>query len=151
MKHYHMSPAQLRRRTSMLGLPGDIYDKYDRVVKSCKVCSTSVPSPPRARIAHAEIKFGTSQYLVLLIIDGASFKTCSCKIVKTLTYGRSMLGYVAPPSKNPQGAAAKADAIPPPDSPHPKGAAKGRDSWSSSPKSPAKAQVQGEVKGKSHV
>ena len=51
VKHYHMSPAQFRRRTSMLGLPGEIYDKYDRIVKSCKVCSTSVPSPPRARIA----------------------------------------------------------------------------------------------------
>ena len=86
VKHYHMSPAQFRRRTSMLGMPGEIYDKYDRVVKSCKVCSTSVPSPPRARIAglrasslgdlifadHAEIKFGTSLYLVLLIIDGAT-------------------------------------------------------------------------------
>ena len=86
VKHYHMSPAQFRRRTSMLGLPGEIYDKYDRIVKSCKVCSTSVPSPPRARIAglrassfgdlifvdHAEIKYGTSLYLVLLIIDGAT-------------------------------------------------------------------------------
>ena len=86
MKHYHMSPAQFRRKTSMLGLPGEIYGKYDRVVKSCKVCSTSVPSPPRARIAgprassfgdfilvdHAEIKYATSLYLVLLIIDGAT-------------------------------------------------------------------------------
>ena len=32
VKHYHMSPAQFRRRTSMLGLPGEIYDKYDRIV-----------------------------------------------------------------------------------------------------------------------
>ena len=86
VKHYHMSPAQFRRRTSMLGVPGEFYDKYDRVVTSCKVCSTSVPSPPRARIAglrassfgdlifvdHAEIKYGTSLYLVLLIIDGAT-------------------------------------------------------------------------------
>ena len=86
VKHCHMSPAQFCRRTSMPGLPGEIYDKYDRVVKSCTVCSTSVPSPPRARIAglrassfgdlifvdHAEIKFGTSLYLVLLIIDGAT-------------------------------------------------------------------------------
>ena len=35
VKHYqyHMSPAQFRRRTSMLGLPGEIYDEYDRIVK----------------------------------------------------------------------------------------------------------------------
>ena len=82
VKHYHMSPAQFRRRTSMLGLPGEIYDRYDRIVKSCKVCSTSVPSPPRARIAglrassfgdlifvdHAEINYGMNSYLVLLVI-----------------------------------------------------------------------------------
>ena len=85
-KHYHMSPAQFRRRTSMLGLPGEIYDRYDRIVKSCKICSASVPSPPRARIAglrassfgdlifvdHAEINYGMNNYLVLLVIDGAT-------------------------------------------------------------------------------
>ena len=38
VKHYHMSSAQFRRRTSMLGLPGEIYDKYDRIVKGCRVC-----------------------------------------------------------------------------------------------------------------
>ena len=84
--HYHMSPAQFRRRTSMLGLPGEIYDKYDRIVRGCRVCSTSVPTPPRARIAglrassfgdqifvdHEEIKFGNKAYLALVIIDGAS-------------------------------------------------------------------------------
>ena len=86
VKHYHMSPAQFRRRTSMLGLPGEIYDKYDRIVKGCRVCSTSVPTPPRARIAglrassfgdlifvdREEIKFGNKAYLALVIIDGAS-------------------------------------------------------------------------------
>ena len=86
VKHYHMSPAQFRRRTSMLGLPGKIYDRYDRIVRSCKICSTSVPSPPRARIAglrassfgdlifvdHAEINYGMNSYLVLLVIDGAT-------------------------------------------------------------------------------
>ena len=70
----------------MLGLPGEIYDRYDRIVKSCKICSTSVPSPPRARIAglpassfgdlisvdHAEINYGMNSYLVLLAIDGAT-------------------------------------------------------------------------------
>ena len=86
MKHYHMSPAQFRRRTSMLALPGEIYDRYDRIVKSCKICITSVPSPPRARIAglrassfgdlifvdQAEINYGMNSYLVLLVIDGAT-------------------------------------------------------------------------------
>ena len=86
MKHYHMSPAQFRRRTSMLGLPGEIYDKYDKIFRTCRVCSTSVPTPPRARVAglrassfgdlifvdHEEIKFGSKAYLALVIIDGAT-------------------------------------------------------------------------------
>ena len=86
VKHYHMSPAQFRRRTSMLGLPGEIYDMYDKIFRTCRVCSTSVPTPPRARVAglrassfgdlifvdHEEIKFGTKAYLALVIIDGAT-------------------------------------------------------------------------------
>ena len=69
----------------MLGLPGEIYDKYDRIFRTCRVCSTSVPTPPRARVAglrassfgdlifvdHEEIKFGSKAYLALVIIDGA--------------------------------------------------------------------------------
>ena len=70
----------------MLGLPGEIYDKYDKIFRTCRVCSTSVPTPPRARVAglrassfddlifvdHEEIKFGTKAYLALVIIDGAT-------------------------------------------------------------------------------
>ena len=50
VKHYHMSPTQFRRRTSMLGLPDSVYEKYEDVVNKCRVCSTSVAPPPRARI-----------------------------------------------------------------------------------------------------
>ena len=70
----------------MLGLPGEIYDKYDRILKGYRVCSPSVPIPPRARIVelrassfgdlifvdHEEIKFGSKAFLALVIIDGAS-------------------------------------------------------------------------------
>ena len=70
----------------MLGLPGAFYDKYDRVVKGCRMQHfTSVPRPPRARIAglrassfgglifvdHEEIKLGHNAYLAFAIIDGA--------------------------------------------------------------------------------
>ena len=86
VKHYHMSPAQFRRRTNMLGLPKSIYEKYDKIVKGCKVCGTSVSSPPRARISgmrasefgdvifvdHQEIQFRTAKYVVLLVLDGAT-------------------------------------------------------------------------------
>ena len=51
VKQYRMSSTQFRRRTSMLGLPDEIYEKYDKLVKGCRICNTSVLSPPRARIS----------------------------------------------------------------------------------------------------
>ena len=41
VKHYHMSPTQFRRRTSMLGLPDSVYQKYEEMYNKCCVCSTS--------------------------------------------------------------------------------------------------------------
>ena len=88
VKHYHMSPAQFRRRTSVLGLPGEIYDKYDKIFRICRVCSTSVPTPPRAaRVAglrasctRAEVR-GTTVYasdtLPLGDIEGISTRQTS--------------------------------------------------------------------------
>ena len=32
VKHYHMPPSQFKRRTSQLGLPQYIYDKYAKIV-----------------------------------------------------------------------------------------------------------------------
>ena len=51
VKHYHMSPTQFRRRTSMLNLPERIYEKYEDVFNKCRVCSMSVAPPPRAKIS----------------------------------------------------------------------------------------------------
>ena len=39
VKHYHMSPTQFRRRTSMLNLPDGIYEKYEEVYNKCRVCN----------------------------------------------------------------------------------------------------------------
>ena len=50
IKHYHMSPTQFRRRTSMLGLPDSVYEKYEEMYNKCRVCSTSIAPPPRARM-----------------------------------------------------------------------------------------------------
>ena len=86
VKHYHMSPTQFRRRTSMLGLPDSVYEKYEDMYNKRRVCSTSVAPPPRARVSgiratnfgdaifvdHAEIQLGKSKYVVLLVLDGAS-------------------------------------------------------------------------------
>ena len=86
VKHYHMSPTQFRRRTSMLGLPDSVYEKYEDMYNKCRVCSTSIAPPPRARVSgiratnfgdvifvdHAEIQLRKSKYVVLLVLDGAS-------------------------------------------------------------------------------
>ena len=37
VKHYHMPPTQFRRRTSMLGVPDSIYQKYEDVCNKCRV------------------------------------------------------------------------------------------------------------------
>ena len=50
VKHYHMSPTQFRRRTSMLNLPDRIYEKHEDVFNKCRVCSMSVAPPPLAKI-----------------------------------------------------------------------------------------------------
>ena len=86
VKHYHMSPTQFRRRTSMLNLPGRIYEKYEDVFNKCRVCSMSVAPPPRAKISgirasvfgdvvfvdHCEIELKKKKYVVLLVLDGAT-------------------------------------------------------------------------------
>ena len=86
IKHYHMSPTQFRRRTSMLGLPDSVYQKYEEMYNKCRVCSTSIAPPPRARISgirstnfgdvifvdHAEIQLRKNKYMVLLVLDGAT-------------------------------------------------------------------------------
>ena len=86
VKHYHMSPTQFRRRTSMLGLPDSVYQKYEDVRHRCRVCSTSIAPPPRARVSgirasnfgdvifvdHAEIMLRSNKYMVLLVLDGAT-------------------------------------------------------------------------------
>ena len=85
IKHYHMSPTQFRRRTSMLGLPDPVYEKFEDMYNKCRVCSTSIAPPPRARISgirstnfgdvifdHAEIQLSKNKYMVLLVLDGAT-------------------------------------------------------------------------------
>ena len=86
VKHYHMSPTQFRRRTSMLNLPDRIYEKYEEVYNTCRVCSMSVAPPLRAKISgirasvfgdvvfvdHCEIELKKKKYAVLLVLDGAT-------------------------------------------------------------------------------
>ena len=88
LKHYHMSPTQFRRRTSMLGLPDSVMRnmKNEDMYNKCRVCITSIAPPPRARISgirstnfgyvifvdHAEIQLKKNKCMVLLVLDGAT-------------------------------------------------------------------------------
>ena len=86
VKHYHVSPTQFSRRTSVLGPPDSVYQKYEDVCRKCRVCSTSIAPPPRARVSgihasnfgdvifvdHAEILLRSNKYMVLLVLDGAT-------------------------------------------------------------------------------
>ena len=92
VKHYHMSPAQFRRRTSELHLPAEVYDKYENVCKTCKVCAEGAPKPFRSHISglrannfgdlvfvdHCEVEFQGSHHVVLMVLDGATNLLWAC-------------------------------------------------------------------------
>ena len=86
LKHYHMSAAQFRRRTSELYLPEGKNRLYDGVVKDCEICQKTRPVPPRSRFSrvrakefgdvvfmdHCEIKHMTKKHQLFLVLDGAT-------------------------------------------------------------------------------
>ena len=57
VKHYHMSPTQFRRRTSMLNLPDRIYEKYEDVYNKCRVCSMPVATAASQDLWHTSLSF----------------------------------------------------------------------------------------------
>ncbi len=85
VKHYHMSVAQFKKRTTHLALPGRIYDLYDFVVKKCKFCNTRQSRPHRSRVSglraeefgdlifidHGSSKVFDKTYSFLIVLDGA--------------------------------------------------------------------------------
>ena len=56
LKHYHMSSAQFRRRTSEVYLPEGVYRLFDGVVKGCEVCQKAKPALPRSRFSGVRAK-----------------------------------------------------------------------------------------------
>ena len=47
LKHYHISTAQFKKRTTRLDIPGNVYDVYQHVVKTCPFCNSTKPRPER--------------------------------------------------------------------------------------------------------
>ena len=50
LKHYHMSLAPLKHRTSSLRLPEDIHDRYKEMVQSCEHCATTKRTRQRSKV-----------------------------------------------------------------------------------------------------
>ena len=88
LKHYHMSTDQLRRRTSELKLPEDIYKHYDAVVKTCDTRQTPKRAPSRAKVSGVrsetfgeltfvdhgmvDVEGGEKKLVFLILFDGAT-------------------------------------------------------------------------------
>ena len=86
----------------MLGLPDSVFQKYEDVCHKCRVCSTSIAPPPRARVSgirdsnfgddifvdHAGIMLRSNKYTVLLVLDGATnllWATAQSSVTKRLS------------------------------------------------------------------
>ena len=51
LKHYYMSAAEFKKRTTHLDIPGKVYDLYQHVVKTCPFCNSTKPTPDRSRVS----------------------------------------------------------------------------------------------------
>ena len=86
LKHYHMSSAQFQKRTTHLGIPGNVYDLYQHVVKTCPFCNSTKPRPDRSRVSglraeefgdlifldHGSTTKGDQTFGFLFVLDGAT-------------------------------------------------------------------------------
>ena len=51
LRHYHMSTAQFKKRTTHLDIPGKVYDHYQDVLKTCPFCNSTKPRPESSRVS----------------------------------------------------------------------------------------------------
>ena len=117
LKHYHMSTEQLKRRTSALKLPKEIYNKYDQITKSCDTCSKAKIAPARAKVsgirsevfgelafvARGEVSINPQSKLQFLLYDGAiSLTTAYVQNRSDLVTVSHLQGYFETYQVNPQ-------------------------------------------------
>ena len=86
LKHYHMSAAQFKKRTTHLDIPGKVHDLYQRVVKTCPLCNSTKQRPDRSHVSglraeefgdlifldHGSTKIEDQTFGFLIVLDGAS-------------------------------------------------------------------------------
>ena len=85
-KHYHMSNAQFKKRTTHLDILGRIYDFYQHVKKTCPFCNSTKPRTEWSRVSwfraeefgdlifldHGSANIGDKFLGFLIILDGAT-------------------------------------------------------------------------------
>ena len=95
LKHYHMSSAQLKKRTTHLDIPGKVYDLYQHVVETCSFNNSTKQKPDRSRVSglradecgdlifldHGSTIIGDQTFGLLIVLDGATshLTACPCK------------------------------------------------------------------------
>ena len=57
LKHSHMPLDQLKRRTSHLKVPKEIYDMFDSMVKKCETCISLKDKPSRSKVSGLRADF----------------------------------------------------------------------------------------------
>ena len=86
LKHYHMSTAQLNNRSTHLDSPGNFYDLFQHVVKTCPFCNSTKPRPERSRVNglraeefgdlifsdHGSAKIEDKTFGFMIVLDGAT-------------------------------------------------------------------------------
>ena len=84
LKHYHMSSAQFKRRTTHLDFPGSVFALYQHVVNTCPFCNSTKPRPDRSRVGglraqefgyliffdHGSTNIGDQTFEYLIVLDG---------------------------------------------------------------------------------
>ena len=86
MKHYSMSTAQFKNKTTHLDNLGKVYVLYQHVMKTCPFCNSTRPRADRSResglrgdefgdtifLDHGSTKIGDNSFGFLIILDGAT-------------------------------------------------------------------------------
>ena len=95
LKYYHMSSAQIKKRTTHLDIRGKVDDLCQHVVKTCTCCNSRKPRPDRSRVSRLRAeefgelifldlgsrKIGDQTFGFLIVLDGATahLTTYPCK------------------------------------------------------------------------
>ena len=85
-KNYHMSSAQIKKRTTHLDIPGKVYDVYQHVVKTWPFCNSTKSRPDKSRVSgltakefgdlifldHGSTDIGDQTFRIIIVLNGVT-------------------------------------------------------------------------------